>query len=115
MSIIFHITKRKQWEKVKLKGVYRDNTVDSQGFIHCSTSQQIAKVSNTLYHAQRELVLLWIDTNRVQSEIKYENSESKELYPHIYGTLNVDAVVKVVGFKFTKNGKFVLPREINNT
>jgi len=111
VSIILHITKREQWEKAKLKGVYRSDTLDLQGFIHCSTPQQIIKVANTLYHAQRELVLLCIDTNKVQSEIKYESVKSEELYPHIYGPLNTDAVVKVLDFEPTKNGKFVLPKE----
>jgi uncharacterized protein (DUF952 family) len=115
LGTIFHITKREQWEKAKLEGVYHADTLHSQGFIHCSTSQQIVKVANALYHAQRELVLLCIATNKVQSEIKYQSVGSQELYPHIYGPLNVDAVTKVINFEPTKNGKFVLPREIANT
>jgi len=95
-----------------LEGAYRGDTLDSQGFIHCSTSQQVIRVANALYCAQRGLVLLCIDTIRVQSEIKYENAGSEELYPHIYGPLNVDAVVQVLNFEPTEDGKFVLPREI---
>ena len=114
MRIILHITKREKWEKAKLEGIYRGDGLDSQGFIHCSTSQQIVKVASALYPAQRELVLLCIVTNKVQSEIKYESAGSEELYPHIYGPLNVDSVVKVVDFEATKEGKFVLPREITN-
>ena len=112
MGIILHITKREQWEKAKLEGVYRGDTLDSQGFIHCSTNQQIVKVANTVYRAQRGLVLLCIDTNRVKSEIEYESAGSEELYPHIYGPLNTGAVIKVLDFEPTKNGKFVLPNEI---
>ena len=115
MSIIFHITTREKWEKSKLEGVYNHDTFESQDFIHCSTSQQVVKVANALYRAQRELVLLCIDTVRIQSEIKYERTESEELFPHIYGPLNINAVVKVIDFEPTKNGKFVLPREITKT
>jgi uncharacterized protein (DUF952 family) len=114
VRIILHITKREQWEKAKLEGVYRGDTPNSQGFIHCSTSQQIVKVANALYHAQRELVLLCIATNRVQSEIKYESAGSEELYPHIYGPLNVDAVVKVVDFEPTRNGTFLMPNFLSD-
>ena len=74
VNTILHITKREQWEKAEMEGVYRGDTLDSQGFIHCSTSQQIVKVANALYRAQRGLVLLCIATNRVQSEIKYESA-----------------------------------------
>jgi uncharacterized protein (DUF952 family) len=114
VSIILHITKREQWEKAKLEGVYRGDTLDSQGFIHCSTSQQIVKVANALYNAQTELVLLCIATNRVQSEIKYESAGSEEPYPHIYGSLNIDAVVKVVDFEPTRNGTFLMPNFLSD-
>jgi uncharacterized protein (DUF952 family) len=115
MSVILHITRRKQWEKAKLTGVYRGDTLDSQGFIHCSTPQQIVKVANALFHGQKGLVLLYIATSRVQSEIRYESAGGEELYPHIYGPLNIDAVVNVSDFEPAKNGKFVLPREITDT
>ena len=115
VGIILHITKREQWEKAKLEGVYRGDTLDSQGFIHCSTSQQIIKVANAVYRAQRGLVLLYIATNRVQSEIKYESAGSEEPYPHIYGPLNTNAVVKVSDFEPNRDGKFVLPKEITKT
>lgn len=112
MSIILHITRREQWKKAKLEGVYKGDTLDSQGFIHCSTFQQIIKVANALFHAQKGLVLLCVATDKVRSEIRYESVGSEEVYPHIYGPLNVDAIVKVVDLEPAKNGKFVLPKEI---
>jgi uncharacterized protein (DUF952 family) len=60
-------------------------------------------------------VLLCIATNKVQSEIKYESAGSEELYLHIYGPLTVNAVVKVLDFEPTEDGKFVLPKEITKT
>ena len=102
MSIILHITKREQWEKARLDGVYRDDTLDSQGFIHCSTSQQIIKVANALFHAQKGLVLLCIAADKVQSEIRYESAGGEEVYPHIYGPLNVSAIMKVIDFEPAK-------------
>jgi uncharacterized protein (DUF952 family) len=111
VSIILHITKRKQWEKAKLEGVYRGDTLDSYGFIHCSTSEQIIKVANDLFRAQKGLVLLCIITSKVRSKIRYECAGSEELYPHIYGPLNIDAVLKVADFKPAKDGMFRLPKE----
>ena len=111
MSVILHIAKREQWEKAKLEGVYRGDTLDSQGFIHCSTSKQIVEVANALFLAQKGLMLLHIATSRVQSKIRYESAGSKELYPHIYGPLNIDAVIKVAPFEPARNGRFTLPKE----
>ena len=111
MSVILHIVKREQWEKAKLEGVYQGDKLDSHGFIRCSTSKQIVEVANDLFYAQKELVLLYIATTKVQSEIRYESAEGEELYPHIYGPLNVDAVIKVAHFEPAENGRFTLPKE----
>jgi uncharacterized protein (DUF952 family) len=115
VSVILHITKREQWEKAKLDGVYRGDTLDSQGFIHCSTSRQIVKVANALFRAQKGLVLLCIATNKVKSAIRCESAGDEEVYPHIYGPLDINAVIKVADFEPTRNGKFVLPKEITDT
>jgi uncharacterized protein (DUF952 family) len=115
LSTIVHIAKREQWEKAVLEGVYRGETLDSQGFIHCSTSQQIIKVANALFHAQHGLVLLCIETNKVQAEIRYESAGGEELYPHIYGPLNLNAVAKSTDFRPAKNGNFLFPKDMADT
>jgi uncharacterized protein (DUF952 family) len=111
VSVILHIAKLEQWEKAKLEGVYRCDTLDSQGFIHCSTSKQVVKVANDLCRAQKGLVLLCVDTCKVRSKIKFECAGSEECYPHIYGPLNIDAVIKVAHFEPAKDGRFRLPKE----
>ncbi|MDY6878042.1 MAG: methylmalonyl-CoA epimerase [Chloroflexota bacterium] len=112
MSIILHITKREQWEQAKLTRVYRGDTLDSEGFIHCSTPQQVIKVANAFYHNQKGLVLLCIETAQVQAEIRYEGLEGGERFPHIYGSLNTDAVVTALDFEPDEDASFRLPREI---
>jgi uncharacterized protein (DUF952 family) len=108
--IIFHITKRNQWEEAKASGVYRTGNLANQGFIHCSTGEQIISVANGLFHGQSDLVLLSIETEKVRSRIQYENLEGgTNLFPHIYGPLNVDAVVTTVDFKPQPDGSFKLP------
>lgn len=65
-----------------------------------------------MFPCQKDLVLLCIETGKVKSEIRYEGTEKGEMYPHIYGPLNVDAVVKTLDFEPGKDGKFTLPRAI---
>jgi uncharacterized protein (DUF952 family) len=110
-KVILHITKRKQWEQAKLLGVYRGDALDSEGFIHCSTPHQVVRVANALFHGQKGLILLRIDSDEVQAEVRYEGTEGREQYPHIYGCLNVEAVVRVFDFK-PKDGKFEVPKEV---
>ncbi|WP_392531524.1 DUF952 domain-containing protein [Nostoc sp. C117] len=112
MNTILHITKCQQWEQAKDLNSYRADSLDSEGFIHCSKSTQIVKVANRFFNNQRELVLLLIDFDKVQAEIHYEEAEIGELFPHIYGELNIDAVYKVIDFEAGENGLFELPQEV---
>lgn len=111
MSIILHITQHDQWQQAKRSGFYRGDTLDSEGFIHCSTPQQIIKVANTFFKGEKGLVLLCIESDKIKAEIKYEGVE-EDYYPHIYGPLNIDAVIQVLDFEPGEDGKFELPGAI---
>ncbi|MBW4572509.1 MAG: DUF952 domain-containing protein [Tolypothrix carrinoi HA7290-LM1] len=110
MTIILHITRREEWEKAKVAGFYRGDTLDSEGFIHCSTPTQVIKVANFLFINQGDLVVLCIDCEKVEASIRYEGVE--DLFPHVYGALNVDAVLKVVEFVCGEDGFFELPQGV---
>ncbi|HON82697.1 MAG TPA: DUF952 domain-containing protein [Caldisericia bacterium] len=111
MNIILHITKYEQWIREKETGKYKGDTLGSQGFIHCSTKEQILRIANSLFKNQKGLVLIVIDSNKVNSEIRYENLEGgSELFPHIYGPLNIDAVINVLKFESEIDGNFNLPK-----
>lgn len=114
MNTILHITKRQQWEQAKDLGSYRADSLDSEGFIHCSKSTQILKVAKRFFDNQKELVILFIDSEKVQAEIRYEPAEIGELFPHIYGELNIDAVYQVIDFEAGEDGFFELPPEVIN-
>ena len=106
--MILHITKREQWEQAKQAGIYRGDTLDTEGFIHCSTPQQIIRTANRFFENQRGLVLLCICPDRVQAEIKYEGVDN-DLFPHIYGALNLDAVNQAIEFEPGEDGFFEMP------
>ncbi|MBC1224272.1 DUF952 domain-containing protein [Nostoc sp. UCD121] len=112
MNTILHITKRQQWEQAKNLGTYRADSLESEGFIHCSKSTQILKVAKRFFNSQKDLVLLFIDSEKAEAEIRYEEAEIGELFPHIYGELNIDAVYQVVDFEAAEDGLFELPQEV---
>ncbi len=114
MAIIFHITRREAWESAQAAGNYRTETFPIEGFIHCSTREQVVQVANTRFRSQTGLVLLGIDTDRVSAEIRHENLEGgQQMFPHIYGELNLDAVERVVEFVPTADGTFALPSHLD--
>ncbi|BAY87007.1 hypothetical protein NIES267_65180 [Calothrix parasitica NIES-267] len=112
MTTIFHITLRQDWEKATSQGTYRADSLETEGFIHCSTSTQLVRTANKFFKNQTDLLLLFIDSDKVKAEIRYDFVTENETFPHIYGALNLDAVFKVINFEADKNGLFKLPPEV---
>ncbi|MDZ8188925.1 MAG: DUF952 domain-containing protein [Nostoc sp. ChiSLP02] len=112
MNTILHIAQHQQWQQAKNLGSYRADSLDSEGFIHCSRSTQIVKVANRFFNNQKDLVLLFIDADKVEAEIRDEEAEIGELFPHIYGGLNIDAVYQAIDFTSGEDGLFELPQEV---
>ena len=107
--MIFHIATRDAWDEAARAGSYRVDTLESEGFIHCSSAGQVAEVANVRFRGREDLVLLWIDPERVHAEIKYEDaSDGSGTFPHIYGPLDIDAVARVNEYR-EKDGSFPSP------
>jgi uncharacterized protein (DUF952 family) len=107
---ILHITPRRAWETAQSTGSYRGDTLETDGFIHCSTVDQVLGPANALFHGQQDLLLLWIDPDKVHAHIIYEDCyASGDVFPHIYGPLNLDAVTAVIDFPPHPDGSFSLP------
>jgi len=110
--LILHITKADEWEEALIKGEYKTKSLLKEGFIHCSTPDQIIDIANNIFKNEKGLILLCIDTSKVKADIKFEYGGLQK-YPHIYGILNLDAVIKIYPFEQDSNGNFTLPEEIN--
>ena len=111
MGIIYHIATAADWEQARRDGEYttstRGRTLAQQGFIHGSTADQVAPVANMIYKGEPDLLVLVIDTDRVTSEIRYEEVPGWETpFPHIYGPLNADAVVETRPLEPGPDGEF---------
>ena len=111
--MIYHITSRGEWNLAQSEGVYRCASLPVDGFVHCSTKDQVLDVANALFQDHTGLVLLSIDPQLVEAEIRYEDLyEAMKLYPHIYGELNLNSVHSAVEFPPSPDGTFSLPEEI---
>jgi uncharacterized protein (DUF952 family) len=93
--MIYHITPRNAWEKALEKGAYEADSLSTEGFIHNSTLTQVPGVLERYYKGRTDLFLLHIDETMLQSPLKYELAPSvNEMFPHIFGPINIEAVVK---------------------
>lgn len=118
--MILHITTKQDWIKANTDGKYTAPSLFTEGFIHCSTVRQAAETANIFFKGQNEVILLCVDESKLESEVKFESPAGKgkhdpsvgNLFPHIYGPLNISAVIKVIDFPPDENGVFSLPQEL---
>lgn len=105
--MILHITSKQEWLDAQTRGEYVAPSLTSEGFIHCSTDKQILNVANAFYRGRTDLVVLSLDETRIRSEVKWEapagppaeNISEADLFPHIYGPINLDAIASVLDFQ----------------
>jgi len=105
--MIYHIIERDTWKAVRTGSSYSPSSIEQEGFIHCSTREQVIHVANSLYLGKDNLLLLGIKEELVQSKIVFEDLyELNQLYPHIYGALNLDAVTNIYQLQVDTDGRF---------
>ena len=117
---ITHLASNEAWLAAVKKGIFYADSLSTEGFIHCSKPSQIVGVANTFYHGQRGLALLVIEPSKLEAELKWEppaepeptHAREGELFPHIYGPLNLDAVIEVLPFEPDEDGSFTLPETL---
>ena len=94
--MIYHITSKADWEEAVVKGDYHCGSLHEEGFIHASEDHQVQGVLQRYFSGCHDLVKLVIDPAMLRCQVVHEWSPSiQDTFPHIYGPINVDAVVKV--------------------
>jgi uncharacterized protein (DUF952 family) len=92
---IYHIALPEVWEKFKGRPSYQPPSLAAEGFIHCSYAEQVDAVLRRYFRGVERVLLLKIDTDKLLSKLVEEPSTNNEVFPHIYGRLNHNAVVDI--------------------
>lgn len=117
--MIYHITSRSAWSEARERGDYRAESLESEGFIHCSTEAQVLPVAHKFYAGQDNLLLLVIEPTLLDAVLKWEPPAGGEpppgvpaddLFPHVYGPINLDAIVQVFDLQPNPDGQFKFPQ-----
>ena len=96
MPIIYHVTNASEWTQAQAKGFYESASLKEEGYIHCSHLEQVQGVLERYFSGKNNLVKLHIDTDKLTSQFIYDWSRSNaDTFPHVYGPINLDAVVNV--------------------
>ena len=106
---LYHLCSQADWQTAQEAGEYRPPSLEIEGFIHTSRPDQILATANRYYQGKAGLVLLAVDGAKLTSPLKWDPSEG-QLFPHIYGPLNLEAVVGAQEFSPSSDGIFrVIP------
>lgn len=93
--LIYHIVTPKVWEKFKDKDFYEAESLQTEGFIHCSFRGQLEAVLQRYYSDAEKVLILEIETEKLVSKLIEEPSTGGEIYPHIYGAINREAIIAI--------------------
>jgi uncharacterized protein (DUF952 family) len=117
--MIYHITSRMAWSQARQRGDYRADSLETEGFIHCSTNEQVIPVTEKYYKGQEGLLVLVIEPERLTSDLKWEppaegapppGVPEGDLFPHIYGPINLEAIIRVLDLETQPDGRYSIPK-----
>lgn len=96
MALLFHVAQAADVDQAAQSGSYCCASIAAEGFIHCCEPAQLQGVIERYYKGVTGLLLLHIDSDLLRAELVFENTMGgEELFPHVYGEINMDAVVQI--------------------
>jgi uncharacterized protein (DUF952 family)/GNAT superfamily N-acetyltransferase len=120
--MILHLLSREGWVEAQKVDQLVAPSLATEGFAHCSTEHQMVDVANKYYRGTSDMVLLIINPTKLTSPLKFEPPAHLDgspalphepLFPHIYGPINLDAVIEVIDFPCDEEGYFTSPPQLD--
>ena len=110
-KIIFHICRSDEWHSAIERGMYSGSSQDKKdGYIHFSASNQVIESAAKHRAGQKELVLLTVDGDLLEPSLKWEAARGDELFPHLYGDLPINAVLRAEELPLGPDGLHIFPK-----
>jgi uncharacterized protein (DUF952 family) len=107
---IYKICPAPAWREAERQGVYRGSADDIRdGFIHFSTAPQVPETARKHFSGQTGLFLVEVDADALGDALRWEASRNDELFPHLYGELDLGAVIGVFDLRARSDGSHDIP------
>ena len=103
---LVHLVAPSEWRAALSAGAIHPTTAE---FVHLSAPEQVAVAANGHYAGRRDLYLLVLDPERIDVEVRWEESEPPMSFPHAYGPVPTAAVIDVLPYPPRPDGVFVAP------
>ena len=109
-QIIYKIAPEALWREAEKNGRFTGAPIDiADGFIHFSTASQARETAAKHFAGQTDLVLVAVDGAQLGDPLKYEVSRGGALFPHLYGVLDINAVLWVRPLPLGADGAHQFP------
>jgi uncharacterized protein (DUF952 family) len=107
---IYKISPASAWREAERQGVYRGSDDDLRdGFIHFSTASQVAETARKHFFGQTGLLLIAVNADSLGDRLRWERSRNDELFPHLYGELDLGAVTAMLDLAARGDGGHDIP------
>lgn len=109
-EFVYKVIDEQSWRQAEATGVFKGNADDLRdGFIHLSTSDQVARVLGKFFKGRAGLLLIEIPLDLIADGVKFEEASDGGLYPHIYGDLQTSAAGQAFALELDDDGRHILP------
>lgn len=113
-GIIYKIVPADLWAEAEAAGVFGGAAIDlADGYIHFSTGAQARRTAELYFKGQDGLLLVAVDGDKLGDALKYEASRDGDLFPHLYATLPLDAVLWKTPMPVRADGHHDFPEGID--
>ena len=110
MRTIYKICPASAWREAERQGVFRGSAVDiKDGFMHFSDASQVAETARKHFFGQTGLFLIAVDADALGDALRWECSRNDELFPHLYGELDLGAVTAILDMRARSDGYHDIP------
>lgn len=110
MATIYKICPAPLWREAEAAGVFRGAEIDlADGYIHFSAAGQLAETAALHFVGVDDLLLVAVDADKLGTALRYEPARSGDRFPHLYGNLDLGAVLWARPMPFGPDGRHRLP------
>lgn len=107
-SSLYHLVEPLSWAEHQDAAHYQPPSLAREGFIHFSLREQVEATAARFYASCERLLVVRVDSDRLLADLRFELADGQR-FPHLYGTLNLDAVCAVAKMHRDQDGQHRLP------
>ena len=108
-KFIYKICNKLELLEAKKKNRFIGSKKDIEdGYIHFSGEEQVKGTLKKFYSNQKELILLKVDTLKLDNLI-WEQASDGNMFPHLYSSLDLSNVVDEFKISLRNDGSHILP------